>query len=57
MHVEDGQNLVRYFEQLVREEVSLCNSAHDWAGPSQANLPRGPLLVGDDDVHCRRRSL
>ena len=25
MHEEDGPNLVRYFEQLVREEVSSCN--------------------------------
>ena len=25
LHVEDGPNLVRYFEQLVREEVSSCN--------------------------------
>ena len=50
LHVEDGPNLVRYFEKLVRDEVSSCNSAHDWTGPSQANLPRGPLLAGDDDV-------
>ena len=25
LHVEDGPNLVRYFEQLVRDEVSSCN--------------------------------
>ena len=33
LHVEDGANLVRYFEKLVRDEVSACNSAHDLSEP------------------------
>ena len=33
LHVEDGPNLVRYFEKLVRDEVSACNSAHDLSDP------------------------
>ena len=33
MHVEDGPNLVNYFEKLVRDEVSACNSAHDFSDP------------------------
>ena len=46
LHVEDGSNLVRHFEKLVRDEVSSSSSAHD----SQANLPRGPPPAGDDDA-------
>ena len=46
LHVEDGPNLVRYFEKLVRDEVSSSCSAH----VCQANLPRATLHAGDDDV-------
>ena len=33
LHVEDGLKLVRYFEKLVRDEVSSCNSAHELSDP------------------------
>jgi len=29
VHVDDSSELVRYFEKLVRDEVSACNSAPD----------------------------
>ena len=29
LHIEDEPNLVRYFEKLVRDEVSSCSSVHD----------------------------
>jgi len=37
LHVEDGPNLVRYFEKLVRDEVSSCSSAND-SQASDSNL-------------------
>ena len=33
LHVEDGPNLVRYFEKLVRDEVSSCCSVHELSDP------------------------
>ena len=33
LHIEDGPKLVRYFEKLVRDEVSSCNSAHELSDP------------------------
>ena len=33
LHFGDGHNFVRYFDKLVRDEVSSCNSAHDLSDP------------------------
>ena len=34
LHVEDGPNLVRYFEKLVRDEVSSSGPLHDLSDPN-----------------------
>ena len=34
LHVGDEPNLVRYFEKLVRDEVSSCSSVHDLLDPN-----------------------
>ena len=34
LHVDDEPNLVRYFEKLVGDEVSRCNSAHGLLDPN-----------------------
>ena len=34
LHVENGSELVRYFEKLVRDEISTSNSAPDLSDPN-----------------------
>ena len=42
LHVENGSKLVRYFEELVRDEVSACNSAPEL---SDSNLRHSDNLI------------
>ena len=40
LHVGDEPNLVHYFEKLVEDEVSSCNSLHDVHDPNSKQTPQ-----------------
>ena len=50
LHVEDGPPLVRYFEKFVRDEVSSCNSAHDFSDPKL--MQSDQLCTGETLQEC-----
>ena len=50
LHVDDEQNLMQYFEKLVDDEVSSCNSMQDLHG---LNLMQPPQIdIGETLQDC-----
>ena len=50
LHVEDGSNLVRYFENLVRDDVCSCSSVHDLSDPKL--VQRSQFNTGETLQEC-----